>query len=63
MKTILIFPKNFLNFKLDTIEKQNFTAVAVKGYVTVVLCDSKVAFFRDWDDVAFRPFLSCVSSI
>ena len=42
LKTILIFPQNFPNFRSDTIEKQdiiNFSGNSSKSYASVVLWD------------------------
>ena len=42
LKTVLIFHKNFLNFRFDRIEKQcfiNFSSYS-NSYTFVVLCDS-----------------------
>ena len=46
-KSILIFPKNFLSFRLNMIEKKviiNLSSYCRKSYSSVVLCDSKVTF-------------------
>ena len=40
-ETVLIFSKNFLNFRLDTIEKQSYKR---GSYTSIVLSDSEVAF-------------------
>ena len=42
-KAILIFPKNFLNFRLVTIKKYVIINLSSKGYASVVLSDSDVA--------------------
>ena len=47
MKTILIFPKNYLNFRSDMIEKQrivNLCSYSSKSFVSVVFIDSEVDF-------------------
>ena len=62
-KTILIFPKNFLDFRLDTVEKQSFINLnsdSSKSYAFVVPIDSNVTFFDEGEDAAFCPFLSCI---
>ena len=44
------FPKNFLNFRFDTVEKQsilNLSNYKSKGYASVVLGDSEVTFLRE----------------
>ena len=59
LKTILIFPKNFLNFWFDTVEKQsiiNLSSYRNKSYASVVLSDSKMTFLRK-EDASFRPLL------
>ena len=46
LKTILIFPKNFLNFQMDMIEKQgikNLSSYSSKSCSSVVLGDSEVS--------------------
>ena len=63
LKNIIIFPKNFLNFTSDTIEKCNIIKLNCNRnmhYVSVVLRDSKVTFLGDGEDAAFNPFLFCV---
>ena len=59
-KTLLISPKHFLNFWLDTVEKHGNLNLSSKGYVSVVLSDSKVIFLGEVEDAAFCPFLYCV---
>ena len=46
-KIVLIFSKNFLDFKSDTIENQSIINLSSKSYASVVLNDSEVAFLRD----------------
>ena len=63
LKTILIFHKNFLDFKLDMIEKHiNLSSHSSKSYyASVVLCDSEVASLREGEEgAAYHPFLYCV---
>ena len=59
-KYILMFLKNFRDFKSDTIEKQ--AIVNVSNYrngscAYVVVNDSKVTFPYEEDDSTLRPFL------
>ena len=57
-KTILIFPKDFLNSRFDTIAKQsiiNLSRYRSKCYASVVLCDSEVTFLREGEDAVFCP--------
>ena len=59
-KTILIFPKNFLNFSSVTIEKQsivNLSNYSSKSYTSVVLSDSELAFFWRGKMQLFFPIL------
>ena len=47
LKTILIFPKNFCNFRLDMIEKLNIinlSSYSSKSYASLVLSNSEVTF-------------------
>ena len=56
LKTILIFPKNFLVFRSDIIKKQgiiNLSSYNSKSNASLVLSDSKVAFLREGEDAAF----------
>ena len=58
-KTFLIYPENFLDFRLDMNENQgiiNFSRYNSKSYASVVLRDSELTFFREREDVAFCPF-------
>ena len=58
-KTILIFPKNFLNHRLDTIEKFgiiNLNNYGSKSYASVVLSDSEVILLWEVEDTAFCLF-------
>ena len=53
LKSILIFPKNFLNSRFDNVEKQsiiNFSSYRSKYYATVVLDDSEATFLREGED-------------
>ena len=57
------FPKNFLNFRFDTIEKEsiiNLSFYRSKSYAFVVLCDSELSLLREENDAAFCPFLYCI---
>ena len=63
LKTILIFHKNFLNFRLDTIEKQdiiNFSSYNSKGYASVDISDSEVSFVRGRCSLSFISLLCFV---
>ena len=66
LKAILIFPKNFLDFGLDTIKKQciiNLSSYSSKSYAFVVLGDSEVTFLEEGMDAIFHPFLNWVLCI
>ena len=58
-KSVLILPKNFLNFRLDTIEKQgiiNRSSYSSKSHVSeVFFYDSEITFLKE--DTAFHLFL------
>ena len=60
----MIFPKNFLNLKMNMIEKQgiiNLSSDSSKSYASAVLSDSQVAFFfKKGENAAFHPILLCV---
>ena len=59
-KAVLIFPKNFLDSRSDTIDKQgiiNFSSYNSNSYAFLILSDSKVNFLGEGDDAAFRPFI------
>ena len=61
-ETILVFPLNFLDFRLDTIEKYGFInlcSCSSKGYASVVLSDSEDVFFKEEEDATFCSFLFC----
>ena len=63
-KTFLIFPKNFLNISLDTIENQgtiNLSSYSCKNYTSVIPNDSEVTFLRNGEAAAYHPFLYCVT--
>ena len=50
LKTILIFPKNFLNFWLNTIEKLDILTLnsySSKIYTSIVFSDSKNIFLQE----------------
>ena len=59
-KTILIFPKNFIDFWFDTVEKQNIINLSHESYASIVLNNSQVAFLGKGEDAAFYLFISCV---
>ena len=59
-KTLLIFPKNLLNFKFNTVEKQNIDSFSSKSYACVILSVSEV-YVGGWGrDAVFCPFLYCI---
>ena len=48
-KTVLIFIKNFLDFRLDMVEKYgiiNLSSYSIKGYASVFLIGSEVVFLK-----------------
>ena len=54
-KAILIFP-NFLDFRLDTIEKQSIiylSSYSSKGFAPVILSDSEVTFLVHFSTVVY----------
>ena len=58
-KSVLIFPKNFFNFRFDTVEKQsliNLNTDRSKSSASAVLRDFAVRFLRE-EDTAFCPFI------
>ena len=58
-KTVLIFPKNFLDLRSDTIEMQviiNLSGYSNKHYAIVVLNDSDGTISGEGKDAAIRPF-------
>ena len=62
-KTILILPKNFLNFGFDVVEKQRMIKLWGYGsedYTSVVLGNSEVTFLGERADTAFCPHVYCV---
>ena len=62
MKTVLIFPQNFLNFRWDTIVKEgmiNQNSYSSKSYVSEVFNDSNVAFLEVRKDEAFCLSFFC----
>ena len=60
LKTILIFPKNFLIFRSDMIEKHGILSLSTySNKSSVVLSNSVVIFLGEEDDAAFCPFLYC----
>ena len=59
MKTVLIFPKNFFNFRFDVIKKQsikNLSRFRSKSYAFVVFGDSEEATFLSEEQD--EPFLT-----
>ena len=59
LKAVLLFLKNFLEFRLETTEKQGIINLSRKSYASVVLSKSKVAFLEEEKDTNFCPFLLC----
>ena len=62
LKAILIFPKNFLDFKSDLIDKQgiiNLSSHSSKNYASVVLHHSELTPLGEGENAAFCPFLNC----
>ena len=60
MKTVLIFPTNFLDFWFDTVEKQKIINLSINSsqcYSSVVFSDTKVPCFREVKDETFFHFL------
>ena len=57
-KAVLIFPKNFLNFRSNKSEKPTIVNLYSYSRICLIHCDSEVAFLRAEKDAAFRPFLS-----
>ena len=54
LKTVLIFPKNFLSFRFDSVEKQNpLYSYRTKSYSLVVIDYFNVTFLSDAGDAAF----------
>ena len=66
-KAVCIFLKSFLNFGLDTIEKQsiiNLSCNNSKSHVSIVLNDSVVAYLGKGTDITFLGcvlFINCVA--
>ena len=52
-KAVLIFPKNFFNFRSDTTEKQGIIDLCSKSYAFVGLNYSEVAFIAKMNDATF----------
>ena len=59
-QAILIFPKNFLDFRSDTIEKQGIINLSSRNYASVLLSDFKFTFLGEVEDAAICPFLYSV---
>ena len=63
LKTVLISSKNFLNFRMDMIEKQviiNLSKLSSKSNTSALLGYSKIAFLCEGVDAPFYLFLYCV---
>ena len=59
LKTFLLFPMSFSDFKSDAIEKQgiiNLCKCSSKSYASVVLSDFKVTFLGEEEDAIFLHF-------
>ena len=57
------FPKNFLNFRLDTNKKHgiiNLSSNCNKSHASVVPNDSEVALLEEGENLSFQPFFSLV---
>ena len=62
-KTVLIFPKNFLNLWFDAIEKQsiiNLSCYGSNNYASEVLGDSEVTILKKGEDAVFCPSIYCI---
>ena len=62
-KPFWLFPKNFLDFKLDTIKKLatiNIKSYNNKSYASVVFSDFEVTFLKEGEDAAFPSIHHCV---
>ena len=62
-KTVLISPKNFLNFKFDTVEKLSIINLCSYNNESYAFGDFEAIFLREVDDAAFCSFLYCVKFI
>ena len=63
LKVILIFSKNFLDFRSDTVEKMvitNLRRYSSKNYASVIFSAVKVAFLGEREDAAFHQFFYCI---
>ena len=63
MRVELIFPKHFLKFRLEMIEKQgiiNIRNYINESYTPVVLSDSVVVFLQKRENADFCSFLYCI---
>ena len=63
LDTVLIFRKNFLDFRLNMIEKKsiiNLSSYSSKSYAPVVRNDSDLSFLEEEKDAAFHSLLYCV---
>ena len=56
LKTVLIFPKNFLDLRFDTVEKQDIINFSSKSYASIVLFNSEVTFLEEEEDSAVAHF-------
>ena len=60
LKVVLVIPKNFLDFKSDTIEKQgikNLRSYSCKSNISAVLSDSEVTFLREDEPLLYFLYL------
>ena len=63
LKTVLIFTREFLCFRFDTVEKDsiiNLSNYNRKSYTSVLPSDSNVNFLGGKEDAPFDPFLYCI---
>ena len=61
LKIILIFPKNFLHFRLNMIEELgiiNLSSYSVESYTYLVLSDSEVRFLQEEEDADYKALLT-----
>ena len=59
----MIFPKNFLDFRFNRVEKQsiiNLSSFSSKSYVSLVIGDSEIIFVGEGEDSAFCPLVNHV---
>ena len=62
-KLLIFFPKNFLNFNSDMIEKQGIIKLGSysnKSHASVVLSDSRSPFLGKGEDAVFLSIMFCL---